>query len=125
MKMHQDSLDGSYKIVRYGADGVQINEQIYTQSLLLMPDQIISPWAPNCLEELNSSHLTEAQSLNPEVILLGTGMEQKFPDRAVMRPILQSGIGLEVMDTGSACRTYNILMGEGRRVVAALLISTQ
>ena len=125
MKMHQDSLDGSYRIVRYGADGVQINEQIYTQSLLLMPDQIITPWAPTRLEELNSSHLNEAQNLNPEVILLGTGIQQQFPDRTVMRSILQSGIGLEVMDTGSACRTYNILMGEGRRVVAALLISIQ
>lgn len=123
MKMHQDSADGSYRIVRYGADGVQINEQIYTESLLLMPDQIITSWAPTRIEDLNGHHLTQAQSLNPEVILLGTGKHQQFPDRAVMRPILQSGIGLEVMDTGSACRTYNILMGEGRRVVAALIIS--
>lgn len=125
MKMHQDSTNGSYRIVRYGPDGVQINEQLYTESLLLMPDQVVTPWPPKRFDELNGSHLAEAQNLNPEVILLGTGVQQQFPDRAVMRPLLKSGIGLEVMDTGSACRTFNILMGEGRRVLAALIISTQ
>ncbi len=124
MKIHQDNTDGSYRIIRHGAEGVQINNQLYAQSVVVTPDQLISPWPPSTLMEMTLEHLKIAQTLDPEVMLLGTGANQQFPTREIMRPILQSGIGLEVMDTGSACRTYNILMGEGRRVVAALIIST-
>lgn len=125
MKIHQDNTEGSYRIVSHQPDRVQINETIYANSLIVTPDQLIANWPPQTFAELNETHLKVAQELNPEVILLGTGVRQQFPERAMMRPLFQSGIGLEVMDTGSACRTYNILMGEGRRVVAALIISPQ
>lgn len=124
MKIHQDPTDGSYRIIRHSAEGVQINDQLYARSVVVTPDHLISPWPPASFAEMTLEHLKMAQTLDPEVMLLGTGAQQQFPTRAIMRPILQSGIGLEVMDTGSACRTYNILMGEGRRVVAALIIST-
>ena len=74
------------------------------------------------LQALSDDHLAAVHELEPEVVLLGTGARQTFPDRELMLGLLQAGIGLEIMDTASACRTYNVLMSEGRRVVAALII---
>jgi uncharacterized protein len=72
--------------------------------------------------ELRSEHLEPALAMGPQVVIIGTGQRQQFPDPAVYFALLEQGIGVEIMDTGAACRTYNILAGEGRRVVAALML---
>ena len=73
-------------------------------------------------EPLASTHLNAALALQPEVVLLGTGARLHFPPAEVLRPLIEAGIGYEIMDTSAACRTYDILMAEGRRVLAALVI---
>ncbi len=122
MKMSQDGAPGTYRILGYREGSVQINDAHYTESLLLMPDRLIPNWGPSGLSVLDHSHLEAIRALDPEVVLLGTGKQQQFPEREYLLALIQAGVGVEVMDTASACRTYNVLMSEGRRVVAALII---
>lgn len=124
MKMTMDSGEGAYQVRSYGPGRIQVNQGVYTTSLVLSPDTLISEWAPQSLEELTESHLDTALELEPEVVLLGTGERQQFPQRELMLAFISRGIGLEVMDTASACRTYNLLMAEGRKVVAALIVES-
>ena len=93
-----------------------------TQSLILTPQQLIIDWEPNQLDELTAAHLDAVLNLEPELILLGTGARQQFPAMAIMQPLHRARIGVEVMDTAAACRTFNILVAEGRHVVAALMM---
>lgn len=95
--------------------------EIYTRSLIISRQALLTDWPPQTLAELQAEHLASALDLNPEVVLLGTGARLQFPDPAYTAPLLERGIGVEIMDTAAACRTYNILIGEERRVVAALL----
>lgn len=122
MQISLDSTDGVYRILGYADGKIQINDQQYRNSLLVMPDTLLDNWGPTSVKNLEQQHLEAVQSLSPEVVLLGTGHHQVFPDRSLMRALITAGVGLEIMDTASACRTYNLLMGEGRRVVAALII---
>ncbi len=122
MKMSMDSAEGAYRILGYSEGAVRINDQHLHASLLVSPDTLISDWGPGALEQMTPTHLEAVLELEPEVVLLGTGRQQTFPARQLMLTVIQAGIGLEVMDTASACRTYNVLMAEGRRVVAALIL---
>ena len=92
------------------------------QSLILTPLQLITDWEPNQLDELAATHLEMILKLEPELVLLGTGSRQRFPAMDIMLPLQQAQVGIEVMDTAAACRTFNILVAEGRHVVAALLM---
>ena len=82
----------------------------------------IADWPPQTFSDLAAEHFEQIRQLAPEVVVLGTGSRLQFPRLADTRALIQANIGLEVMDTGAACRTYNILMQDGRRVVAALLM---
>lgn len=122
MKMALEKGDGRvYLIRRYDSGRVTVNDETVTSSVLLTPETL-QDWPPARFEELERAHLDPVLELEPEVVLLGTGESQRFPSREFMLALLQRGIGIEVMDTASACRTYNILMGEGRRVAAALIV---
>jgi len=123
MKVSQDAPEGVYRIIGYSDSEIHINHEHYRQSLLLMPDHLDTQWGATSIDALCQAHLAPIQALEPEVLLLGTGAQQQFPARELMLTLIQAGIGLEVMDTASACRTYNLLMAEGRRVLAALIIS--
>ncbi len=113
---------GSRNIIRaYGPGRVTVNRDVYTTSLIVTPDQI-QDWPPRVFTELNETHFEIIAGLEPEVAILGTGHRQHFPKPDAIQILTRANIGLEVMDTGAACRTYNILMGEGRRVAAALLM---
>jgi uncharacterized protein len=116
-----DPADG-YAINAYGDDGVVINGRRFDRSLVLMPRQIIEGWQPKSFEELVTSHFRQLAELAPDLVLLGTGRRQQFPSPHLYQALISSGIGLEVMSTAAACRTYNILMSEGRTVAAALLL---
>ncbi|MBI2311107.1 MAG: Mth938-like domain-containing protein [Betaproteobacteria bacterium] len=122
MKLHLSTTAGMYQITGYGAGHVLVNGVRYEKSLIVMPERIIEDWEVADFEELTAAHFELLGSLKPEVVLLGTGPRLRFPHPALSRCLAEARIGLEVMDTSAACRTYNILMAEGRRVVAALLL---
>ncbi|MBI3898635.1 MAG: Mth938-like domain-containing protein [Gammaproteobacteria bacterium] len=117
---------GSHNVIRSYAPGcVTVNQDSYAGSVIVTPDRIIADWPPQTLADLTAEHIEAIAALNPEVILLGTGNRLRFPASEVTRALASAQVGFEVMDTGAACRTYNVLMGEGRRVVAALLPITK
>ncbi len=122
MQLDIDDNRGPWRIRGYDLGRIQVNERVFTRSLILTERALIEAWAPQRLEELTADHLAEVVALEPEIILLGTGERLRFPPAEVLAPLSGSGIGLEVMDTPAACRTYNILAGEGRRVAAALMM---
>lgn len=89
-------------------------------SCLLSAQQLITDWPPQTLAELVPDHLQAIRELKPELLLLGSGNQMRFPSADQLAALVRMGIGYEVMDTAAACRTYNLLVAEGRRVVAAL-----
>ncbi len=114
---------GSANRIRAYAEGsVTVNEDVYTSDLIVMPEEIITEWANASVAELTPDHLAVVASYEPEIVLLGTGRRQRFPSAQLMADLSRKGIGLEAMDTAAACRTYNVLMSEDRRVAAALLL---
>lgn len=121
MKMHITHTAGHYLVTGYGPSWVEINQARHESSLILTPT-LITPWAAISIEALAAEHFSPIVELAPEVLLLGTGNRQRFPPTALLRPLIEAGIGFEVMDTAAACRTYNILMADGRKVAAALII---
>lgn len=99
-----------------------INSQVLHHSLIIMPDQLIEDWEPQDINSLEQAHFDVLLPLQLEVILLGTGKTLQWPDPAVTAKLISLGIGVEVMNTGAACRTYNILMADQRRFAAALIM---
>jgi uncharacterized protein len=98
---------------------------VYTrarQSFVMYPEQLLSQWAPSQLEELEAGHIREILQASPELILLGTGKTLCFPESDVCADVYEARVGLEIMDSHAACRTYNILAGEGRQVALALIM---
>jgi uncharacterized protein len=121
MRFAQDSLTGN--IIRgYAAGQVTINDEVIVTSVVVTPDRIIRDWLPHTFGDLERRHIARLEELQPEIIVLGTGLRLHFPDAEFTAGFLSRGIGVEIMDTNAACRTYNILVSEGRRVVAALLM---
>jgi uncharacterized protein len=110
MKLHLSAAPGLNLIAAYGEDFVRVAEARYQGSLIILPDALLP------------GHLAVLLDLRPELILLGTGARHRFPNPALLAGLIGAGIGLEAMATGAACRTYNILAAEGRRVAAALII---
>lgn len=121
MKIQLDSSGHLNRIRQYGPAGITVNQTVHHGSIVILPDQV-TDWPPQRYADLAAAHFELIARLNPEVVLLGTGERLRFPPAAVTRALAETGIGLEVMDTGAACRTYNVLAGEGRRVAAALLL---
>jgi uncharacterized protein len=104
----------------YGAAGVRVGDRSVPMPCILSADTLITDWDAPHAEALAAEHLTRVWALEPEVILLGTGSRQRFAPARVREACAARGIGLESMDLGAACRTYNILVQEERRVVALL-----
>ncbi|EXJ14336.1 Mth938-like domain-containing protein [Imhoffiella purpurea] len=121
MRFTEADKSSGFLIEAYGDGGIQVNGHPYAQGLILTPQRIIAPWGPHSPPELTPEHLEPLLELAPQVVVLGTGSSQMFPDPGVYFDVMSRGIGFEIMDTGAACRTYNILVSEGRRVAAALL----
>ena len=122
MKIHLESGIGQNLIRAYAPGRITINEEVYTTSLIVTPHQVVAQWPPAGFADLLAGHFEMIPPLKPEVVILGTGGRLRFPAPSLTRALVEAGIGLEVMDTGAACRTYNFLMSDGRRVVAALLM---
>ena len=124
MKMALDDSAGRYVVRSYRPGEVQIREQRFSRSLIVMPTLLLPDWTPAAAHELQREHLRPLLGHGPEVLILGTGERQVFPDPALFSELMARGIGFEVMDNAAACRTYNILVGEDRRAALALIMCT-
>jgi uncharacterized protein len=122
LKLHLSGLSEQNMFTGYGAGYVMINRVRYERSLIILPDRIIEDWPAQTFEQLALEHFEYLLSLRPEIVLLGTGAALRFPHPSLTKMLIASKIGVEVMDTSAACRTYNILSAEGRWVAAALLV---
>lgn len=122
MKLHLASTPGQNRVTGYGAGYVVVNGVRHDTALVVTAEQV-SPWNVEGFESLTAEHLQSLLALDPEIVLLGTGPAQRFPRPDQVRALNLAQVGLEVMDSPAACRTYNILMAEGRKVVAAILLA--
>jgi uncharacterized protein len=122
VKLHLAQNAGQNAFTAYGEGYVMVNGRRYETSLIVLPEQLIENWEPRAPGDLGEGHFAELATLDVEIVLLGTGTTLRFPAPRLTAPLVRAAIGCEVMDTHAAARTYNILMGEGRRVAAALLL---
>ena len=121
MKFAEEDPTEGYFITAYDETSIQINGKNFDSSLIIAPDALDFNWAPTSINDLQSAHFSKIIELKPELVLLGSGQKLTFPAVELYAELIQLGIGVDVMDTGAACRTYNILMSEGRRVIAGLI----
>jgi uncharacterized protein len=124
MPLSEDKISSRYRISSYGPRSVTVNETVYQQSLVLTADELHCPWPVNSLEDLSEETLAPVLDSQPVVVLLGTGDRQQFPESKLFALFGERGIGLEVMDTGALCRTFNILIAEDRAVTAAIILES-
>jgi uncharacterized protein len=124
MKLHADKLD-TQSITSYGEGWIAVNGQRHAGSLVLTSGGQLLPWDCQRFEDLTAAHFEQLIGLMPEppeLVVFGSGSRLRFVRPAMLQGLMERRIGVETMDTAAACRTYNILAGEGRRVVAALLV---
>ena len=122
MKLHLTKGAGRNLFTGYGEGYVSINDQRYAHSVIVAPQGEVERWEAADLEGLTAAHFEALLARGPEVVILGTGDTHRFPRPDVVRPLVSAAIGFEAMDTKAACRTYNILMADGRQVLAAILV---
>lgn len=122
MKLQLAGSGGINLFTAYGDGYVTVGQTRHTQSLIVLPEQPVETWPPHTMEALTPAHFEAVLRHRPEIILFGSGATLHFPANEIRRTLADALIGLEVMDTFAACRTYNILASEGRKVAAALLI---
>ncbi len=122
MALHLDS-NSNYKLFTgHGAGYVEVNGQKYQRPLVVMAGEVRTDWIAADFSSLNETHFDYFLALKPEVLLLGTGSKQYFAHPNLYRELIRARISIEFMDTPAACRTYNILVAEDRKVVAAVLL---
>jgi uncharacterized protein len=122
MRFIQDSSSSVNVIRGYGRGELRINDEIFRDTVIVAASAKRTVAALADVADLTSEHAARILEHEPEVVLIGTGHRQVFPVPAFGAQFLRAGIGFEVMDTGAACRTYNVLVGEQRRVVALLML---
>lgn len=122
MKIALESTAGRNLFTAYGDGYVEVNGTRHEANVVVAADAVTPGWFTGTFPSLGAEHLATLVATRPEIVLLGTGSKFRFPHPSVLAPLYQAGIGVEVMDTRAACRTYNILLSEGRQVVAALIV---
>ena len=123
MKFHLTTGGGNV-FSGYGPGFVRIGILEYRENVVVTPEQIITGWAPGGFDALTEADFEAVAELEPEVTLVGTGATIRFPHPRLTRALTDARIGLEVMDTPAACRTFNILAAEGRKVAVAILVDS-
>ena len=123
MQFTQEFPEGYLFFRACAADAVTVVDRTLTKSFLLAPDRLVEAWPVERADQFDAAAAEAIAALEPEVVLLGTGQRQVFPPREGLVALLRRRIGVEVMDNAAACRTYNLLAGEGRRVVAAIILA--
>jgi uncharacterized protein len=121
VKFHLSQAEGNV-VTGSGPGWVRIGTAEHRASFVVAPDAIVEPWAAGGFDGLSEQDFAQVLALGPEIVLLGTGARQRFPHPRLYRALTAAGIGVEVMDSAAAARTYNIIAAEGRRVAAALLL---
>lgn len=121
MKLTDETQRGTNFIRAYAPGEIRVGEQAIRTNCVVTADRILD-WAPQSVAALTIADLEPILALTPEIVILGTGATQEFPPSELLGAILSRGVGCEVMTTGAACRTYNVLVGEDRKVAAALLV---
>ena len=120
MKLHASAPGAAQVVTSYGDDYVTISGVRYTESIVVLPTRV-APWGARSFDSLAEEHFSALLELDAEIVILGTGPKQRFPQRRLTAPLARARVGLEVMSLQAACRTYNILVAEERKVAAALL----
>lgn len=121
MKLQADRMEGQNAISRHGEGGVIVNGVEFRHSVVVPWRGKVHPWEVADFDRLTEAHFAALADLSPELVIFGSGRRIRFAQPLLMQPLMARRIGLETMDTAAACRTYNVLLAEGRRVVAALL----
>jgi uncharacterized protein len=121
MKLHLQTPAANI-LTAFGDGWVHVGATEYRENLVLTPDSVHARWAMQGFDALTESDFRALLEYSPEIALIGTGRRQRFPRPALLRPLYEARVGVEIMDTRAACRTFNILIAEERRVVAALLL---
>jgi len=121
MKLTLDANTRVNLIRSYSNHELRVGEQVFHRSCILTPDTILPDWRPTKVEDLQPTDFDALFATKPQLVLLGTGDRQHFPPAPIRAAFARAGIGLETMDLGAACRTFNVLVQEGRNVSAALL----
>ncbi|MBZ0105591.1 MAG: Mth938-like domain-containing protein [Sulfuricella denitrificans] len=122
MKLHLQTDSSTNLFTAYDAGYVAVNGIRHDHSLIVLPGQVITEWQPAAPDIMTAEHFNVLADIELEILLLGTGPKLRFPSPRLIHALAQRGIGLEAMDTFAACRTYNILAGDGRKVAAALIL---
>lgn len=122
MILSQDHSDARYQIQSISPGKICINNEMYTSSLIISPNQLMTPWHPTSIETLTDADLLLFLDLNPEIILLGTGEKSIIPKTQQLACLLEKQFHIECMNTAAACRTYTVLISEGRNVAAGLIL---
>jgi uncharacterized protein len=121
MKFHLSTSAGNV-FTGYGDDYVRLGIVVYRENVVVTPERIVTGWCPAGFDALTVADFAAVAELQPEIVLLGTGARQRFPSPRLTRALTAAGIGLDVMDTPAACRTFNILAAEERKVAVAILL---
>jgi uncharacterized protein len=122
LKLHPDSLPALNTVTAYGDDYVEINQVRHAHSVIVMPEPAVAPWPVASFAALAPEHFDMLLELQPELVVFGSGKRLRFPHPRLTAALSERRIGIETMDMQAACRTYNVLMAEGRKVAALLLI---
>jgi len=124
VKLHSDPQSSLNTITGYGIGYIEVNSKAYSHAIIIQPEGEITPWPVNTFGDLSSENLASLCVFKPELIIIGTGKKQQFLKPELIKPLIFAKIGFEMMGSQAACRTYNILMNEGRQVLAAILLDT-
>lgn len=125
MKIELDSENpASNKIISYSDDSFTLKNKVINSNIVISSDRLIENWSVTSYKILALQHMDEIIEWQPELILLGTGIEAGFQNYELLSYLATKNIGLEIMDTGAACRSYNLLIDEGRNVVACLFLNS-
>ncbi len=122
MKLHLAQTSGLKVFSAHGAGYVLVNGERFEKPVVVTPERVLSDWPAQSFAALEESHFASLLELQPEVLLLGTGPRLQFPNPRLYRALTDARISVECMDTPAACRTYNILVSEDRKVAAAILL---
>src|SRR5687768_3106878 len=122
MKLHSSSTQQYQTVTGYDDSGVEINAERFNFSLIVMPETPPRAWPVPNFAALSAAHFEQIAADSPDVVILGTGARQRFVHPRLIASLSSRHVGVEAMDSKAACRTYNVLMGEGRKVTLALII---
>lgn len=122
MKFAEADPTEGYFITSYDENTLQVNGKNFSSSLIISSRELKTDWSAQSIETLCTEHFKPIIELNPELVIIGTGNKLVFPPLETYAELIKLGVGVEIMDTGAACRTYNVLISEGRHVVCGLIL---